>query len=496
MKPTNLTIDPQALSPAGKLRGALLFSALFCVSVATAADSTATPTTAAVVSPANAKAREIFAKLVGFETSIGKRQVPAMAQYLSEEFKQAGFPADDIKILPLKLPLEETASLVVRYRGDGSGGKPILLLAHMDVVTARREDWQRDPFVLVEENGFFYGRGTIDVKNGVTALTATFLRLKREGFVPKRDLIIYFSGDEETMQATTVDVARNHRDLIDAEYALNTDAGGGTLDAQTGKPLFYSLQTAEKTFADFELTTRNPGGHSSQPRADNAIYDLAAALSKLRGYSFPAMWNETTRASFKVAGETTPGALGEAMRRFAKNPDDTAAADTLAANPAYVGVTRTTCVATMLSGGHANNALPQSASAIVNCRIFPGVKVESVGQTLQQVVGAGVEVKALGNPMWSDASPLRADIVAAVTRAVRVRYPGLRVVPSQESGASDGLVFRSIGIPTYGVSDTFIKDKDQFAHGLNERLPVQSFYEGLEQWHRLLKDLAGSAKKR
>jgi acetylornithine deacetylase/succinyl-diaminopimelate desuccinylase-like protein len=445
--------------------------------------------------PFDAKAREIFAKVISFPTSQGNRKVPEMARYLAGEFLAAGFPAEDVTVVPFKLPADETAVLVVRYRGDGTGGKPILLLAHMDVVTARRSDWERDPYTLIEENGFFYGRGTYDVKHGIAGLTTVFLRLKAEKYVPKRDLIIYFSGDEETSMATTVAITKNHHALIDAEYALNSDGGGGTLDDDTGKPLFFGLQTAEKTYADFSLTVRNPGGHSSQPRADNAIYELATALVKVRQFSFPAMWNDTTLANFRAAGRITPGELGSAMSKFAANPKDEAAAAALAANPAYVGQTRTTCVATMLAGGHAENALPQSASANVNCRIFPGVKVEDVRATLVQVVGEGVEVKVIDEPMSSDASPLRDDIVAAVTRAVRKHYPGVPIVPQQASGATDGLVFRAIGIPTYGVDPTFIKDKDGFAHGLNERIPVKSFYDGLAIWYQLIKDLAGTGKK-
>jgi acetylornithine deacetylase/succinyl-diaminopimelate desuccinylase-like protein len=446
--------------------------------------------------PFDAKAREIFAKVISIPTSLGNRKVPEMAEYLAGEFRAAGFPAEDVQVLTFKLPAEETAALVVRYRGDGTGGKPILLMAHMDVVTAKASDWVRDPFKLVEEDGFFYGRGTFDVKHGITELTTTFLRLKAEKYLPKRDLIIFFSGDEETAQATTESVAKNHRDLIDADFALDSDSGGGTLDDETGKPRYFSLQTAEKTYADFTLTTRNPGGHSSTPSADNAIYDLATALLKLRQYSFPVMWNDTTIAEFRAASRTTPGELGAAMARFAANPRDEAAATALARSPAYVGKTRTTCVATMLEGGHARNALPQSAMANVNCRIFPGVKVEDVRGTLAGIAGAGVTVELVGEPLSSDASPLRTDVIAAVTRVVRKFHPGIPIVPSQASGASDGLVFRAIGIPTYGVDPTFIKDKDSFTHGLNERIPVKSFYDGLEMWYLLVKDLAGSAKRK
>jgi len=440
------------------------------------------------------KAREIYARVIAMPTSIGNDQVPVMAEYLAGEFRAAGFPAEDITIVPFQGVGDKTASLVVRYRGNGKGGKPILMLAHMDVVVAKREDWQRDPFQLIEENGYFYGRGTYDDKQGVVAITSTFLRLKSEGFVPSRDLILFFSGDEETAQATTLNMAQQHRQLVDAEFALNADAGGGELDDATDKPLYFKLQTAEKTYADFSVTAHNPGGHSSLPRADNAIYDLAGALLKLRDLKFPVMSNETTLASLKKAGELTPGGLGEALSKFAADPHDAAAAEVIARDPGYVGQIRTTCVATLLAGGHAQNALPQSASANINCRIFPGVKIEEVRAALQNAAGSGVEVKLTGNPMSSDASPLRADVVKAVTRAVQAIRPGVPVIPGQSAGATDGLVFRAAGIPTYGVDGNFMKGSEDFSHGLNERLSVRSFHDSLKFWYVLVTDLAGRRK--
>ena len=434
------------------------------------------------------RARDLLARLVAFKTSEGFGQVPAMANYLAGQFRAAGFKDTDIHIFPLG----ETASLVVRYPGNGSGGKPVLLMAHMDVVTAKPEDWQRDPFTLVEENGYFYGRGAADIKSGVAELTSTFLRLKQEGFVPTRDLVIVFTGDEETAMATTQDLVKHHRDLIDAEFALNADGGGGVLDAD-GRPQLFALQTAEKTYASCELTTHNAGGHSSQPRADNAIFDLADALKRLQAYRFPVMANDTTRAGFRAAAKVTPGALGDAMRHFADNPDDTQAADMLAAVPSEVGRTRTTCVPTLLRGGHAENALPQSATATVNCRIFPGVAIASVRQTLQDLAGKGLEVKVLDNPTASDASPLREDVMAAVAIAVHARHPGVPIVPVQESGATDGLHFRAAGIPTYGVDGMFMKDGEAFAHGLNEKIPVQGYYDALDYWYRLVKAVAGKS---
>lgn len=441
--------------------------------------------------PFDAKAREIYAKSIAIPTSLGNGKVPELVQYYVAEFRAAGFPEKDITILPLKGEGDDTASLIVRYRGSGKGGKPILLLAHMDVVTAKREEWQRDPFTLIEENGYFYGRGTYDDKQGTTALAATFLRLKAEKFVPTRDLILYFSGDEETAQATAADTAKNHRDLIDADFALNADSGGGVLDDETGKALYYAFQTAEKTYADFMLTAHNPGGHSSLPRDDNAIYDLADALTKVRAYKFPAAWNDTTIASFRQSGATDPGPLGAALLRFAENPGDAAAVAVIEKDPSVVGQIRTTCVATMLSGGHAENALPQTAAANVNCRIFPGAKVEDVRLALQGVVGPGIEVKLVRPTLQSDPSPLRDDVVKAVTRAVRRIHPGVPVVPVQASGATDSLLFRAVGIPSYGVDGNFMKPSDDFSHGLNERLSVKSFYDSLTYWHALLKDLAG-----
>ncbi|HEV7614357.1 MAG TPA: M20/M25/M40 family metallo-hydrolase [Steroidobacteraceae bacterium] len=431
------------------------------------------------------QAREIFAHIVGIESSIGKGKVPVVAKYLAERFKAGGFPDADIHILPLG----ETASLVVRYKGGG--GRPIAFLAHMDVVTAKRGDWQRDPYTLTEENGFFYGRGTSDVKQEVALLTATFLRLKAEGFLPKRDLIIAFSGDEETAQATARDLVTTHRDLVDAEYALNGDGGGGVLSEATATPLIFYVQGAEKSSAQFLLTTHNSGGHSSQPRSDNAIYELADALKAVQGYRFPTMWNEWTLGDFKAASQVTKGPLGEAMARFAAEPGNAAAAAEIAKNPAFVGRIRTTCVATMLTGGHAENALPQSATATINCRIFPGTSAADVQKTLQGLVGGKVDVKQGYDALVSNASPMRDDVMRAVAKAVAASDPGAPVVPTQAAYATDGAVFRNAGIPTYGVGGVFIMNSEEFAHGLNERIRVKEFYNGLAYWEVLIKALAG-----
>ena len=434
-----------------------------------------------------AEAREIYRRIIGFRTEAGLGQVPVMAAYLAGLFREAGFPEGDIHVLPLG----ETASLVVRYRGDGSSGRPILFTAHMDVVPARTEDWGRDPYALVEEDGYFFGRGTMDIKADIAAITATFLRLKREGFVPGRDLVIAFSGDEEVTQATTRALVTEHRALTDAEFALNGDGGNGVLDEETGRPRLYYMQGAEKSYATYLIEARNPGGHSSQPRPENAIYDLADALKALQAHRFPVMWNEWTLGSLAVSGASTPGELGEAMRRFAADPRDERAAERLFREPTYVGRTRTTCVATMLSAGHAENALPQTATATVNCRIFPGVTAAQVRETLQRVVGDKVAVTQPAPALDAIASPLREDVRAAVEAAVHASYPGVPIVPDQAPYTTDGSVLRGAGIPTYGVSGIFLKDSDSFSHGLNERVPVEAFYNTLTHWYVLATELAG-----
>jgi acetylornithine deacetylase/succinyl-diaminopimelate desuccinylase-like protein len=456
--------------------------------LAMAIDSFAAPAAPPKASAAErAQAREIFAHIVGIESSVGKGNVPAVADYLAKRFIAGGFPAADVHVLPLG----ETASLVVRYRGRGRG-TPIDLIAHMDVVTANRADWERDPYRLIEENGFFFGRGTSDVKQEVALLTTTFLTLKAQGFVPTRDLIIAFSGDEETAQATARDLVTTHRDLVDADFALNADGGGGVLAEDTSKPQLFYIQGAEKSSVEYTLATHNPGGHSSTPRADNAIYELADALKAVQHLEFPVQWNDWTVGDFKAAGAVTPGSLGAAMTRFAADPHDAAAAAEISKNPAFVGRLRTTCVATRLAGGHADNALPQSATATINCRIFPGMPADQVLKTLQQSVGPQVEVKQRDEALVSDASPMRKDVMDAVARAVGAADPGARIVPTQASYATDGAVYRSAGIPTYGVGGVFIKDSEEFAHGLNERIRVDAFYDALTYWSVLIKTLAGA----
>lgn len=420
---------------------------------------------------------------IATQTEEGKDQVPALAQYLAARLESAGFAKSDIEIIPVG----HTAALVAHYRGSGKG-KPILLSAHMDVVAADPKDWTRDPFKLIEENGYIYGRGTADMKTNVIALVETMMRFKREGFVPSHEMILVFSGDEETEMASTRVLAKRYHD---AEFLLNADAGGGTYDANL-KPVAYEVQAAEKSYADFQLMVTSPGGHSSEPTPDNAIYRLAKALDHVQAYAFPVQHNEITLASLKAIGTHTSGPLAQAMRQFAAHPDDVRAAAVISADPAYVGQLRTTCVATMLDGGHALNALPQRATANINCRIFPGVSIASVQATLNKVV-ADPSMKITVQPpppVESPASPLRPDVLTAVTATIHERYPGVEVVPGMSAGASDSMYFRNAGVPSYGVDPTFAKPNDSFAHGLNEKLLASEIPAALDFWHSLLTKLA------
>ena len=435
------------------------------------------------------KTLEIFTRILGVETSKNLGNVPEVANYLAAELLAAGFPEQDVEVVPLG----ETASLIAKYRGDGSSGKaPILLLGHMDVVEALEKDWERPPFELTRDDTYFYARGSIDNKFGVAQLTSTFIRLKKEGFVPNRDLIIAFSGDEESGMTTSRMLAFEREDLAEAEFALNSDAGGGDLSAD-GRPLVYLIQAAEKTYVTWEITVRNPGGHSSRPKPDNAIYDLADAITRIQGYQFPVRWSEMTLAFFRETGKQLGGELGATMIQFANNPKDKAAADRLSRESSYVGTTRTTCVVTMLKAGHAENALPQSATATVNCRVFPGIPVVEIEGVLKRVIGnEAVEFKQLGEPTESPISELRPDVVAAVSKAEHARYPSVKVMAYMESGGTDGMHFRKAGIPTWGVSGLFMNPDEMYAHGLNERLPIKAFYDALDHWSIILRELAGN----
>ncbi len=440
------------------------------------------------------QAREIYQTVVEIRTAKGQAKVPVMVDYLVRELKAGGFADADIEVTNYDSAGERVQGLMVWYRAEGKPKqKPIALLAHMDVVDALPETWTRFPFELIEEDGYFFGRGTADNKYGVTSLVATFLRLKAEGFKPDRDLVMILSGDEETGMVSTRAQAQYAAEKIDPAYVLNADAGGLTLGPD-GKALYYGVQGAEKTYASFELTVSNPGGHSSAPRADNAIYELADALKKIEAYTFPVMHSPLTLASFKAAGAQTPGPLGEAMLAFAANPADEAAIATLRADPSTVGSTGTTCIATMLRAGHADNALPQRATATINCRIFPGVGIAATEATLKEVVGnEGVAFKLISGLVESPESNLPEDVMAAVGTALAGRgLTGLPILPHMSSGGTDGMHYRNLGYDTVGIGGSAGKPNDTFAHGLNERLSVDAFYGGLDHWYIILKELAGA----
>ena len=435
----------------------------------------------------------MFERVISFRTSHGQGQVPAMVAYLEQELRNGGIPAAQIA----KLPSGETTAMLVRIPGTDAAARPILFSAHMDVVDARPEDWQRDPYKLIEEGGYFYGRGTIDNKAGVVALASTILHLHKAGLKPRRALVFAFVGDEETAldePTGTTRMIAAHPWAKGAEYAINTDAGGGIL-APDGKPIIYLVQGAEKTYASYQLLATNPGGHSSRPRADNAIHDLVEAVTRVARHRFPVSSNALTRAYLGAVGKVTPGAEGQALRAFAANPNDSAAADAIWNDPEFVGTTRTTCVTTMLNAGHAENALPQKAAATVNCRIFPGVSAEEVRQELIKVVAnPKIRVTIMGAPVVSPVSELRPDVERAIAASIRKRYPGVPLSPYLESGGTDGLVYRSAGIPTWASSGVFIKPNEMFAHGLDERIPVKSFYDGLDHISDLAIELGGARR--
>lgn len=433
--------------------------------------------------PADADvAKSILKASVAIPTVEGRGKVPELAAYYAAILRDAGFADADLVITPHG----ETATFAATLRGR-TRGKPVLLLGHMDVVEADPKDWERDPFVAVEENGFLFGRGVEDNKFDIAMMVATLAQMKREGFVPRVDLVLLLSGDEETSMATTRVLAQQYRH---AEMALNGDAGGGTLGSDS-RPLYYSLQAGEKTYADFELLVTNAGGHSSRPGPVNAIAQMGRALAAIGDHRFAPQSNELSRAGLLVAaGQVADPELAAAMEQFVADPGDRAAADRISADPEYVGQIRTTCVPTMVNGGHALNALPQRVSATINCRIFPGVAVATIKAELESIVAdPAITVRVLDDPTASDASPLRADVMAAVADAVAMQAPGIAVVPAMSAGATDSLYFRAVGVPSYGISGLFSRPEDSYAHGLNERIPVASIAPALAHYDHILRTL-------
>ena len=421
------------------------------------------------------------------KTVHGEGNVPAYAESLRQVFLSAGFEPEALTLVPYR----ETASLVVRYAGDDSSGRrPILFSSHMDVVPADPDSWLRHPFELQEDETFFYGRGVLDNKFDVTILTTLFVWLKESGFVPNRDLIIAFTGDEESFQETVQQLTRDHRELIDAEYALVVDGGGGVLD-DSAAAIQFQVGFAEKTYATFAMTAKNPGGHSSMPRGDNAIYDLARAIQRLEAHTFPVETNEITLTYFARTAPFLNNEVGDAMARLVADTSDAEAIATLRAQPQYVGTLGTTCIPTMLSGGHAENALPRAVTAVVNCRIFPGHTPAEIQRELQRVTdNPKLEWRVVGVPVTSPASPFNTEIMAAIATSLEPIHPGLPIVPKMGSGTTDGAYLRAAGIPSYSLTGIFINPKDSFAHGLNERVPRAAVREALLFWRAMIDQLA------
>ncbi|MDP8979063.1 MAG: M20/M25/M40 family metallo-hydrolase [Acidobacteriota bacterium] len=430
-------------------------------------------------------ARALFKELIEINTTDSVGDNTRAAQAMAARLKSAGFPDSDIVVLG---PTPRKGNLIARIHGTG-GGKPILFLAHLDVVEARREDWSFDPFTFLERDGYFYGRGTQDIKDEAALYVATFMRLRREGFRPSRDLILALTSDEEGGPNNGVKwLLEAHRDLIDAAFCVNGDAGG--VQVQGGKRLLLGIQAAEKTFYSFRLEVKNRGGHSSLPEKDNAIYRLSEALTRLSRFTFPVHLNPVTQSFFERTGALNNGPDAADFRAVAKAPPDAAAAARLSERPIYNALLRTTCIPTMLAGGHAENALPQTATVTVNCRLVPGDLPDAVQREIERVLGdPEVSVTPVRPSVPSPFSLVPRELLDLAGRVGSEVWPGLPVVPLMETGGTDGIYLRVAGIPTYGIAAAFTDLDDIRAHGKDERIAVQAFYDGLNFDYRLIRAL-------
>ena len=434
---------------------------------------------------------DIYKQLLEIDTTTATGDTGAAADAMAGRLRAAGFPDDDIHVFK---PAPHKGNLVARLHGSGAR-KPILLVAHLDVVPAKREDWSVDPFKLVEQDGYYYGRGSGDDKYMAASFIANLIRYRQEGYKPERDIIVALETDEEILDADGLGIQwliKNHRDLIDAEFALNEGGGVGLKD---GKPIRSSVQTTEKVSLSYQLEVKNHGGHSSLPTRDNAIYHLAEGLVRLSKFAFPIRFNETTRAYFEKGAALENAQTAADMRAMLADAPDPAALERLSASPFFNAQLRTTCVATLLEGGHAVNALPQMARAQVNCRIMPGEPVDEVKATLTRVLADDqIALTQIGQPVISAPSALNPEIMAAIGKLSAEFWPGAVVLPIMSSGATDGSYLRNAGIPTYGHSGLAGDISDVRAHGRDERVLVKSFFEGDEYLYRLVKALAGGGR--
>jgi acetylornithine deacetylase/succinyl-diaminopimelate desuccinylase-like protein len=442
-------------------------------------------------------ALDIFRQLIEINTTDSVGSTTVAADAMARRLREAGFPQDVVVVLG---PNERKGNMVARFRGTGAH-KPILLIGHLDVVEAHRQDWTTDPFQFVEKDGYFYGRGTQDMKDGDAIFVANFIRLKQEGYKPDRDLILALTADEEGGKSNGVEwLLKNHRDLIDAEFVLNADGGG--VDTENGKPVIISMDATEKLYADFQLTVTNSGGHSSLPVPDNAIYHLVDGLARLERYQFPVELNPVTRTYFERMASVETSQKAADMRAILKTPPDPGAIVRLSQDPLQNSTMRTTCVATRLDAGHANNALPQTARANVNCRILPGHSREEVRQTLIRVLAdPRIEVSLANTGSAAESDPdsrglppveLRPEVMDPLERLSAQMWPEVPVVPTMATGASDSVYTSAAGLPSYGVSGVAIDMDDVRAHGRDERLRIESFYRGVDFYYNYLKALTSA----
>jgi acetylornithine deacetylase/succinyl-diaminopimelate desuccinylase-like protein len=447
-------------------------------------------------------ARDVFQQLIETNTTHSTGSTTVAAEAMRDRLLRAGFPAGDMDIVG---PKEKRMNLVVRWRAgktpDAAAKKagPVLVIGHLDVVEAARADWTMDPFVLNEKDGYFYGRGTQDMKDSDAAFVTSFILLKKAGYVPKRDIILALTADEEGGADNGVDWLLKYRpELVQAAFAVNPDAGGVLL--HDGKAVELDLEATEKVYADYEFEATNPGGHSSRPVPDNAIYEIADALGRLERTPFPAELNPVTRAYLEAEARHETPEKKQLISRILGPQMDQAAAAKLSQDPGYNATLHTTCVATMLEGGRAVNALPSSAGANVNCRILPGHSPEEIRLRLQEIaddVRVKVQWKDEGGALFDHAPgrpalvppPLRDDVMKPLHAVAQAMWPGIAIVPEMESGASDSIYTMAAGIPSYGFSGMGIDENDDRAHGRDERLRVEAYYTGVEFTRRMVKAL-------